>query len=644
MQNTLRSCVLRTLQIRSRCLEIILKQLDKYSRPLILGVIDTLITSAAFGFAFWLRLETSTLDFEQYEATMWHTLPWLLGIRLLCGVLVKQYNWAFRHASLDEAVSLVKAGVAGSLLFFALCHVGRIISPLPPRTVYVIEFTLSLMGMGFVRFFPRYFYNQYLRKSMRLAPNGETRLRTLILGAGGTGELLLRDILRTRIYPYQVVGFIDDSSVKWNTSIHGCRVLGGMRDLPEIIRKHRIDKLLIAIPDLPATQLREIVDMCADHHIRFKIVPSFSGLVTKGDAGPITLKDIQPDDLLDRAPVAFDNMAMASFFVDKTVLVTGAAGSIGSEICRQVCRHGARRLVALDIDENGLYFLRMELEEAAPKVSLRLEIASVRDRGRIAAVFDKYKPAIVFHAAAHKHVPLMEYCPAEALKNNVLGTWNVASAAHEHAADRFVLISTDKAIHPANVMGASKWLAEVIVRDFARKSKTGFMAVRFGNVLGSNGSLVPILQRQIARGGPVTITHPRITRFFMTIPEAVGLVLLTAMQNEGMVCVLDMGEPVSVDRLARQVISLSGLIPEKDIPIVYTGLRPGEKMYEELFTRFERLTESSHPKIRIAHCEDDNVEIPALLRELEEVTASQDPGQVRDFLARLVPGYKPEVT
>ncbi len=617
----------------------------KYIRPIALVLIDMAMVSAAYCAAFWLRLEVGDRGLEEdHVETIRLTLPWLLGIRFLCGFLVRQYTWSFRHASLPEAVGLVKAAVVGTAIFFAIFHLGQAVKPLPPRSIYPLEFALSLMGMGLIRFLPRHLYQQYLRRSVRLGPNGESRMRTLIYGAGGTGELLLRDILRTHIYPYQVVGFVDDAPSKWNTSIHGCRVLGAARDLPDLIRKHSVDKVLVAIPEIQGARLRELVDLCSGHHVRFKLVPSFSAMVASGDAGPVTLQDVEPEDLLDRHAVTFDHSRMATFFVDKTVLVTGAAGSIGSELCRQIVAQGAKRLVALDMDENGLYFLRLDLQERAPRISLRLEVANIREAERMDAVFAAYRPDIVFHAAAHKHVPLMEYCPAEALRNNVLGTRNVARSADKHGAERFVLISTDKAVNPTNVMGASKHLAECIVRDFGQRSETRFMAVRFGNVLRSNASLVPILQRQIARGGPVTVTHPRITRYFMTLDEAVGLVLVAAVQDEGTVCVLDMGEPVSIDRLARQLISLTGLIPDQDIPIEYTGLRPGEKMYEELFTRNERLTESSHPKIRIAHCPDEGGTLDDLLADVQAVAATGDRDRVREFLIRTVPGYEPAAT
>ena len=408
-------------------------------------------------------------------------------------------------------------------------------------------------------------------------------MRTLIIGANDTGELILRDLLKTRIYPYSIIGFVDDNPALHGVSLHGYRVLGGTDALPEIIGKHRIDKLLIAIPDISGASLRKLVDLCADHHVRFKLVPSYAKLVSRGDSSPMALKDVQLEDLLDRSPVEFDRKRISEFFSGKTILVTGAAGSIGSEICRQVADHGASRIIALDINENDLYFLRLEMQKKGRDGFRHRDSQRARPAASWTRCFPSTGRRSYFTPPLTSTCLLMESCPAEALKNNVLGTYNTASSALEHGAEHFVLISSDKAVNPTNVMGASKSLAEQIISSMAGRGKTRFMAVRFGNVLGSNGSLIPILRRQIEAGGPVTITHREITRFFMTIPEAVGLVLIAAAQNEAAVCVLDMGNPVSVDALAREMISLSGLIPGKDIEIVYTGLRPGEKMTEELF-------------------------------------------------------------
>lgn len=611
---------------------------DSHLRRFSLAGMDLLLWSLSYYAAYRLSLDIRGRPFGVYIPIFWQTLPWLLGIRLLCGLLVKQFSWSFRFASLAEAVALGKGAFVGTCLFVAFCHWVRIVDPTPPRSVYVIEFALSLMSTGLVRYMPRYLYQQFLQRSLHLRENGERPVRTLIFGVGNAGELIVRDLLRSR-HPYQILGFVDDAPTKWGSSIHGIRVLGGSQDLPTFIERYRIDHLLIAVPNLPPARLRQIVDLCAHRHLRYTLVPNYADLVARG-SGALTLKEVQLEDLMDRDPVNFDESRFRTFFEGKCVLVTGAAGSIGSELCRQIARYGVRRLIALDLNENAMYFLGMDLAEVAPSLDVGYEIASIRDPDRLEEIFERERPEIVFHAAAHKHVPAMERCPSEALKNNVLGTLYVVEAAERFGAERFVLISTDKAVRPTSVMGASKRLAEFLVQDRARRSRTRFMTVRFGNVLGSNGSLIQILQRQIAKGGPVTITHPQMTRYFMTIPEAVGLVLVAAVLDEGDLCILDMGKQLSVEQVVREMIILSGRIPEKEIPIIYTGLRPGEKMYEELSAPEEELRPSSHPKISIATTKDIP-DLSILLQDLEKVLASKDDGEIRLFLKKYVPGYQP---
>ncbi len=617
----------------------------KLVRCLILFVFDMLIIGTGYLLAYWLRLDVvGASGSHTYRAIIWSTLPWLLIIRFLCGLLVRQYTWSFGHASLSEAFGLANATLVGTLIFVAVTRIaGRadLIEAHVPRAIYFMEFSTSLLGMGFIRFFPRYAYHLIVRRNAHRAVDGKERIRVLIFGAGHTGELVLRDILRLGVHPYHVVGFIDDDPLKQGTSRQGVRVVGRLGDVPNLIRPLRVERILVAVPDFPKARLRELIDMCAEEHITFKIVPPMEEILGKRSGAPIRLKDIHLEDLLERTPVQFDHTRMAEFFVDQTVVVTGAAGSIGSEICRQVARQGIKRLVAVDQNENDLYFLRLDIEEIAPGLDFRIAFASIRDRRRMAEIFQAYHPRIVFHAAAHKHVPLMEDCPLEAVKNNVLGSLHVAECAEESGAERFVLISTDKAVRPTNIMGATKRLTEILINDLDKRSRTRFMTVRFGNVLGSAGSLVPILQRQIERGGPITVTHPNITRYFMTIPEAVGLVVIAAVQHEGTTCVLDMGEPLSVDRLARQMVTLAGLIPEKDIAIHYTGLRSGEKMYEELFTPDERLTSSSHPRIRIAHCAEYVHDLGEMREDLLSLANHGTDADARAFLLRYVPGFQP---
>ncbi|MBN2711339.1 MAG: polysaccharide biosynthesis protein [Planctomycetes bacterium] len=611
----------------------------RFGRLVALLLLDTAIVSGGYLLAYWLRLDViSTAEgIERYFPTIWATLPFLIAIRIACGMLVKQYSWSFHQASLPEAFGIANGVVAGTFFFIILSRYLPGHHP-PPKSVFFIEFTTTLIGMGFIRFFPRYVYIMLTKHMRRFSSKDDGRLRTIIYGAGHMGEMLLRDIQRLGVHPYNVIGMVDDDPMKIGTRLHGVQVLGGGRSLPEVIEHHRIEKILVAVPNISAGKMREIVDLCGGHHIKFKIVPSFEDVIKRGSA-PVALKDINAEDLLQREEVEFDSARMAEFFIDKTVLVTGAAGSIGSEICRQVAQHGVRRLVALDINENDLYFLRLDIQDIAPGINFEIAFGSIREAERMDAIFKEYKPDIVFHAAAHKHVPLMEACPLEALKNNVIGTINVGESAIKYGAERFVLISSDKAVKPSNIMGATKQLAEFAIDELDRRGRTKFMAVRFGNVLGSNGSLIPILKRQIDKGGPVTITHPNMTRYFMTIPEAVGLVLIASVQHEGRVCVLDMGEPISIDKLIRQMIIIHGLIPETDIEIKYIGLRPGEKMYEELFSPEEKLTRSSHPRIRVAEPQRHEHDPETARKALADIIAKSDENAAREYICNYVKGF-----
>lgn len=607
-------------------------------RKMVLLLADIVIITISYYVAYWLRFDELTAKEVKalYQETFRETLLWLIGIRLVCGVLVRQYNWSFRQASLQEAAAVATGTVAGTVLFFGITQFGKVSLNTPPMMVYFFEFTATLIGMGLLRFLPRYTVYLFHRHPFSFMID-DSRIRTVIFGAGHTGQLLLRDMMHSASYPYRVVGLVDDNPMKIGTRIMGVPVLGRLEDLPEIIDKRKVQKVLIAIAKLPAARLRHLVDICAGKHVQFKKIPNYHEIVQQGSK-PLALQDLKLEDLLRREPVSFDNTILAEYFIGKTVLVTGAAGSIGSELCRQLAGLGIKKLVALDINENDLYFLNLSMQETHPELAFSIAFGSIRDPRRLDEVFTQHKPDIVFHAAAHKHVPLMEDCPREALANNVLGTIAVAECARRHNIERFVMISTDKAVRPANVMGATKYLAERAVGKIAEGANGRFMAVRFGNVLGSAGSLIPILQRQIRRGGPVTITHPQITRFFMTIPEAVGLVIIAAVQNEGAICVLDMGDPVRIDEIARHLITLNGLIPDEDIAIKYVGLRPGEKMYEELFLNDEKLTRSSHPRIMVVNHPDQGVDLERLKTEVGRLVSEADNAEALAFLHENVPG------
>jgi len=554
----------------------------------------------------------------------------------------RQYFWSFRLAGLSDAVMLLRNVFAGTICFIVLCNVvnehvfDRALFQLnPPRSVYVIEFFFTLFGFMFVRFFPKY---AYLYFNLHAKRGG---ISTLIYGAGGNADLLLRDLIRTRYqHDYDIVGLLDDNPSLWRTKLQGVPVLGSIESLPDILEKTGAGRLLIAIPNVTGTKMRQIIELCENYPIRLQVVPNFKDYLQHNKP---RARDVKPEDLLDREPIEFDSDKMQKFLKGKKILITGGAGSIGSEIARQCASFGVEKIIIYDLNENDGYFLLSELR-MKKELNVYLEIGSVRDVSRLKQVFGLHKPDVVFHAAAHKHVPLMEFCPAEAVKNNVLGTWNVSQMAILHDAARFVLISTDKAVRPSNVMGATKRLAENIICYSNQANKTRFMAVRFGNVLGSNGSLVRILEKQIANGGPVTVTHKAITRYFMTIPEAVGLVLVAASQEDGQLCVLDMGAPVSIDKLARQMILLAGLTPERDIEIQYIGLRSGEKMYEELFLEHESRVPSQHSRIQVVETKQELININEMIADAQKAADTNDSELAVSFLKKYVPEYASEVS
>jgi FlaA1/EpsC-like NDP-sugar epimerase len=461
----------------------------------------------------------------------------------------------------------------------------------------------------------------------------------LIIGAGDAGDLLLRDLHRAPEHNYHIVGFVDDDIRKHRLSLGGKPVLGSVQSLPVLVRRYAVQHILIAIPRLSAERIRHILRICSTLKVSFKIIPaSFSYLDEK--VASAMLHDLSPEDLLPRDQVQFDADEIQSMVGGRCVLVTGGGGSIGGEIARQVARYGARKLVLVDMNENSLYLLARRLRQEYPQLELHTEIADIREPAKLLYLGALYKPQDVFHAAAHKHVPLMEDAPEEAIKNNVLGTMNVAQMAIDCGVERFVFISTDKAVRPSSVMGASKRLAELLVRGMARTAKTKFVVVRFGNVLGSAGSVVPLFKEQIERGGPVTVTHPDCTRYFMTIPEAVGLVLLAGLGNYGELCILEMGEAIRIVDLATHMITMAGHVAGGDIPIVFTGLRPGEKIAEEIFTEEEEETQVARNRILVAKSPPPPEDLVERIRRLHQVVDTVDRIGIRRILREMLPSYR----
>jgi FlaA1/EpsC-like NDP-sugar epimerase len=601
------------------------------ARAALVLFLDALATTFALQGALFIRFN------GEVPASLAQSVPKLLlllvSARLVAVMAGRLHRWSFRMSGIAEAVRLFTVVATGTLLFLSALHFTS--GENVPRTVIALEFFIALTVMAGFRFAPRLAGGWYAEQ-VRARKVGLQR--TVIVGAGSAGDLLLRDLHRDPDHLYKVVGFVDDNPAKVGTWIGGRPVLGSVKDLPAIVGKLKVTMVMLAIPRLPAERIREILTMCAALKATFKIIPaSFSYLNDRITAA--MLHDLSPEDLLPREEIAFDREEICRLVEGRRIMVTGGAGSIGGEIATQVTKNGARTVVLIDINENGLYLLARRLRETCPGVEVLTEVADIRDAARMRRLGEIHRPQFVFHAAAHKHVPLMEEAPEEAVKNNIFGTLNVATMADACGAERLVFISTDKAVKPSSVMGASKRIAELVVRDLARRSRTKMTAVRFGNVLGSNGSVVPIFKEQIERGGPVTVTHPDCTRFFMTIPEAVGLVLISGLGGYGELCILDMGKPIRIADMAANLITMAGYIPGEEIEIVYTGLRPGEKLHEELMTEEEEKTQTVRDRVCVATSPPPPPNFQERLDELRRFAEIGDRARILAAIRKIVPTY-----
>ena len=593
-------------------------------------LLDGTATAVSYSVALLLRFEGQIPP--TWLDTLRATIFLLIACRLVSSFVFRLHRWSFLLSGLTDGARVGLSGLLGTGLFMSGLYFLRL--PGPPRSVIALELLLTTALMAILRFLPRL---AWMYRADRVRSRRADSIRTLILGAGAAGELLLRDLRRSDEHGYQVLGFVDDDSSKQGSIVGGKPVLGRVDDLPHLVKRHQVGILLIAIPRLSAERIREILSLCSDLKLRFKILPvSYVYLQEKG-ARPM-LHDIAPEDILPRDPIHFE--AEPAAIAQRTALVTGAAGSIGSEICRQLLSNGVSKLAMVDFDENGLYLLNRRLRKAYPHAIISAEVADIRELPRLRSLFERYRPRDVFHAAAHKQVPLMETSPCEAVKNNVLGTLNAVTAADDLGTERFVLISTDKAVNPSSIMGATKRIGEMILQERDAISATKFSSVRFGNVLDSAGSVVPVFREQIASGGPVTVTHPLVERYFMTIGEAVGLVLRAAYGDFGQLCILDMGEQIRILDLARYMITMSGQAPEVDVEIVFTGLRPGEKLSEELFTDIEETTRRVDQKILVAEPSHPPERLARLLEDLIDAARREDTSTVLRLLRRLVPSYR----
>lgn len=500
--------------------------------------------------------------------------------------------------------------------------------------VIMLDLFTTIMLLAGLRMLVRLYHEEFFSET-----RGSAR-RFLIIGAGNAGEALLREMLRRKDVQYEVVGFIDDNPAKIGMSIHGISVLGNVDQLPDICEKKGIDEIAIAIPSASRKQLRRVVQVCQGTKLRFSTVPSLTDIAS-GKLRVSQMRDVDINDLLGRDVVKLDLNEIEKFIKGRVILVTGAGGSIGSEMCRQVCAFDPKQLLLVEQAENPLFFIEGELRRTFPGVQMQAVICDITDKTRVDQVFAAYRPEVVIHAAAHKHVPLMEGNPGEAVKNNVIGTRTVANAADLFGAASFVMISTDKAVNPTSIMGSTKRVAEMYIQDLNNTSGTRFVTVRFGNVLGSNGSVVPIFKQQIAAGGPVMVTHPEMRRYFMTIPEASQLVLQAATMGEGgEIFVLDMGEPVKIVDLARELITLSGFRPGEDIEIKFAGLRPGEKLFEELSIEGEDMLQTKHPKIAVwRNIPKDRIILRDAIESLIETAPTQDHKKIVEAIRQLVPEF-----
>ncbi|HHY70527.1 MAG TPA: polysaccharide biosynthesis protein [Thermoanaerobacterales bacterium] len=557
----------------------------------------------------------------------------MVTVIALCSFLVfNLYNRIWKYASIDELISIVLATSFSSLTVLGYTFMMR---QTFPRSIYILYWLLLTTFIGGSRFVLRTFngVTPMLRKK-------EGVRNVMVIGAGEAGSMVIQEFKKHPDLKMRPIVIIDDDENKHNMRIHGVKVFGGRYDIPELVLQKNIKEIIIAMPSIDRHEIREIVNICSKTKCKLRIVPGVYELLD-GKVSIKRLRDVKIEDLLGRAPIKVNLEEISGYIQNKAVLVTGGGGSIGSELCRQIARFEPKELIVFDISENNVYSLEFDLKTLFPDIKYTALIGSVRDRERLEYIFEQYRPNVVFHAAAHKHVPLMELNATEAIKNNVFGTLNVAETADKYNAERFTLISTDKAVNPTNIMGASKRIAEIIIQMMSMKSKTVFSAVRFGNVLGSDGSVIPLFRKQIESGGPVTVTHPEVIRYFMTIPEAVQLVIQAgALAKGGEIFILDMGEPVKIADLARDMIKLSGLEPDVDIKIDYIGLRPGEKLFEELLLNEEGITATKYKKIFIAKPTfTDVAAFESELGGLKELLLDSNTG-VKDMIKKIVPTYK----
>ena len=609
------------------------------SKVLLIVLMDVLATAASFFFGLWFRYDFIFADIRQIhlEGFLSSIGPWC-AITVIVFFVFNLYNSIWVFVSTSEVFRIIGAYCVLAVVGVGVFHFDGLVMP---RSSMVVGFIFSFVLTVCIRFSYRLIRTAQIKLSHLTHVSGLKNV--MIIGAGDAGRALANEFVNSEYVRDHAACVIDDNSAKWDKHLCGIPIVGGRDMIPEAVKKYKISKIIFAIPSASAVTRKAILDICTTTNCEVQMVPGIYQMVN-GEVSVSKLRKVDPQDLLGRDPIQVNLDEIMGYISDKVVLVTGGGGSIGSELCRQIARANPRQLIIFDIYENNAYEIQMELRRTHPELNLTVLIGSVRNTNRVNFVMQTYRPDMVFHAAAHKHVPLMEDSPNEAIKNNVFGTYKMAKAAAAYGVKRFLLISTDKAVNPTNIMGASKRLCEMVVQMMNRRSETEFVAVRFGNVLGSNGSVIPLFKKQIEAGGPVTVTHPDIIRYFMTIPEAVSLVLQAGYYAKGgEIFILDMGEPVKIDTMARNMIRLSGYEPDVDIKVEYTGLRPGEKLYEELLMKEEGMQDTANRLIHIGKPIDMDDE--KFLQQLDrlEKACKEETDHMKDIVAEIVPTYKRKV-
>lgn len=603
-----------------------LNYLQQIRDKLKLILIDAIILAFAPIIALLLRFE-GTIPAAEF-ATFQQCLPWMVLITLAIFYFYGMYHRIWHYARIRDLIAIIGAVTLSQTVIFII----TVMAAIPvPRSVIILTWLLVICAVGVSRLMYK------VNLDMVTESKGH-KDNLLIVGAGDAGAMLVRELEQNANATTTIIGFVDDDEKKQKSRLAGFPVLGSVNELPQVVKANKIDEIVIAIPSADGDTIRHIDSQCRKTGAKVRIMPGIYEMVSDG-VNMGAMREIRLEDLLRRDPIHLDFAKITNYIAGKTVLITGAGGSIGSEISRQISRVGAKEIILLGRGENSIYEIHQELIRKFPEQNYHTVIANITDRARMERIFKKFQPQVVFHAAAHKHVPLMEIQPEEAIRNNVFGTKNVAELADQNHAEIFVLISTDKAVNPTSVMGATKRTAELVLQEINQRSQTKFVTVRFGNVLGSRGSVVPLFEKQIAAGGPVTVTHKDMTRFFMTIPEAVQLVLQAGSQAVGgEVFLFDMGKPVKIKDMAEDLIRLHGLTPGKDIKIAYIGLRPGEKLYEELLTSEEGTTSTRHKKIFKAHIQPlDETDLRQSLKTLQKTTDKQI---ILQTLKKMIPTYK----